>query len=107
MDNDQAPDTTIYGCIIYNNGWWGPRQRPRTRTHGIYAQNADDSHPSNTGQHNIQQLREQAPKVYAEGGHMQGETISCRTTLTVMAHMMGCPVTRQRFPVRTTEGGAT
>jgi hypothetical protein len=32
-----APDTEIYGCIIYNNGWQAP---DRAHGHGIYLQNA-------------------------------------------------------------------
>lgn len=32
----EAPDTEIYGCLIYNNGWQGP---DRAHGHGIYSQN--------------------------------------------------------------------
>lgn len=32
----EAPDTEIYGCIIYHNGWQGP---DRAHGHGIYSQN--------------------------------------------------------------------
>jgi hypothetical protein len=34
----EAPDSEIYGCLIYYNGWQAP---DRTHGHGIYSQNQD------------------------------------------------------------------
>lgn len=75
MDNDQAADTLIYGCMIYNNGWWGP-DNDRAHGHGVYAQNANDANPQQTVDNLIFNNFETGIKVYAEGGHMQGETIT-------------------------------